>query len=347
MLALAGLVVFSLIGYAGNLEPSGPPGPTMKTLQEVEPRTPISQSDVPKTILTPGSYYLTENLMPVDIDTPHVIEIGTHDVTLDLRGFTITGSNFETVSADDGIVVTQTNAKNIVIKNGAVRYCMNEGIDAIKAGNSQILNIRSYSNTFSGILLGSGLVWQCVTESNGNGISAGSGSTVMNCSARKNNFIGINTGDRCFITGNTSSENTSDGIGTGSDCTVTNNTASNNGAWGIESSDSVISGNTANGNTGDGIKVSSNCLVLNNNCSGNGPLAADAAGILAIGARNRIEGNNVVDNDRGIDVDVANNVIVKNSAGGNMTEYTIVAGNKVGATSTNPATAGPWDNFDY
>ena len=97
----------------------------------------------------------------------------------------------------------------------------------------------------------------------------------------------------------------------------------------------------------ESIKVGSNCLVLKNNCSGNGPLAADAAGILATGTRNRIEGNNVTNNDRGIDVNSANNVIVKNSAGGNTTEYDIVGGNKVGATSTNPVTAGPWDNFDY
>ncbi len=35
-LALAGLLLaFSLIGYAGNLEPSAPPGPTMKTLDEI------------------------------------------------------------------------------------------------------------------------------------------------------------------------------------------------------------------------------------------------------------------------------------------------------------------------
>jgi len=38
VLVLAGLVVFALTAIGGNLEPSAPPGPTMKTLDEVEPR---------------------------------------------------------------------------------------------------------------------------------------------------------------------------------------------------------------------------------------------------------------------------------------------------------------------
>ena len=35
VLALVALVLFSLSGYAGKLEPNSPPGPTMKTLQEI------------------------------------------------------------------------------------------------------------------------------------------------------------------------------------------------------------------------------------------------------------------------------------------------------------------------
>ena len=46
----------------GPLTPPGAPTPTMKTLEQIEPRTPISQADMPLTISAPGSYYLTTNL---------------------------------------------------------------------------------------------------------------------------------------------------------------------------------------------------------------------------------------------------------------------------------------------
>jgi len=48
----------------------------------------------------------------------------------------------------------------------------------------------------------------------------------------------------------------------------------------------------------------------------------------------------------GIRVVGNNNVVVKNSAYQNGTEYSIGVGNKAGAISADPATAGPWANFD-
>jgi len=47
----------------GPLTPGGTPTPTMKTLTQIEPRTPIES--LPFTITQPGSYYLTKNLAGV------------------------------------------------------------------------------------------------------------------------------------------------------------------------------------------------------------------------------------------------------------------------------------------
>lgn len=74
---------------AGDLAPPpGPLGPTMKTLAEVEPRTPITQADLPLTITETGSYYLAGN---ITLDSATAITINATGVTLDLSGFTITG----------------------------------------------------------------------------------------------------------------------------------------------------------------------------------------------------------------------------------------------------------------
>ena len=72
-------VVASLVGSlsaqgGGKLSPPGPPEPTMRTLQEIEPRVPpIADADTTNAVKTngpdyhfiftaPGSFYLTENL---------------------------------------------------------------------------------------------------------------------------------------------------------------------------------------------------------------------------------------------------------------------------------------------
>ena len=67
MLKLAALLLLSTLNSErstafaqGALTPPGAPAPTMKSLAQIEPRTPISS--VPFTITQPGSYYLTTNL---------------------------------------------------------------------------------------------------------------------------------------------------------------------------------------------------------------------------------------------------------------------------------------------
>jgi parallel beta-helix repeat protein len=125
---------------------------------------------------------------------------------------------------------------------------------------------------------------------------------------------------------------------------------------------STVQGCNASSNKGDGIHILSGTLVSNNTCNSNG-LGGDGAGIHAINPDNRLEANNLINNDRGIDVDAAGNFIIRNSASGNTTNYDLVANNLYGAivdraggislavtgnsAGTSIATTDPWANLSY
>ena len=61
-IAIGAIALHLITADAGDLEPTAPPGPTMKTLDEVEARIPIPGSSSPTgtfVIISSGSYYLT------------------------------------------------------------------------------------------------------------------------------------------------------------------------------------------------------------------------------------------------------------------------------------------------
>jgi hypothetical protein len=97
----------------GSLTPPGAPAPTMKTLQQVEPRTPISSA--PFTISQPGSYYLTTNLTVTT--ATNAIRIATNGVTLDLNGYTIRST---ANPAGGTAILIQGGLRNLAILNGNI-----------------------------------------------------------------------------------------------------------------------------------------------------------------------------------------------------------------------------------
>lgn len=113
---LSSLLVFmfgvSVFGQ-GSLTPTAAPAPTMKSLDQIEARTPISAA--PYTISASGSYYLTKNLV---VATGDAITINASNVTLDLNGFTISSTQS---SAGSGAGISLGNSlRNIAIMNGAI-----------------------------------------------------------------------------------------------------------------------------------------------------------------------------------------------------------------------------------
>jgi parallel beta-helix repeat protein len=128
-----------------------------------------------------------------------------------------------------------------------------------------------------------------------------------------------------------------------------------NGGNGIDTgAGSTVCKCTARGNTGDGITVSNKCYVVGNTCESNGLGVigtTNPAGIRATGGANRIESNHVIGNSVGIDIDAAGNLIIKNSASGNITtNYELAADNIAGPTvgsSDIVSSSNPHANYEY
>jgi len=429
LVVLSGLLILTLVGHAGSLEPIAPPGPTMKTLAEIEPGTPISS--VPYTIAESGSYYLCANAQTTS-NMFHGITIWADNVTVDLKGFALIG---EGTAGKHGVIV-EGSYKNIKICNGTVRNWGGNGVDISSATNSQLANLRicdntgigltagrgstfdnctasdngiigigasagtvinctAYSNSGVGILADNGsTVVNCVARSNGsdgiglstgggvatgctsrqnggngissaagciirdctsefntgNGFSVADGASVNGCTARSNGNFGIDAGQACMLTANIAYDNDDTGIQAGDSSTVTGNNSSYNngaGACGISAGESCrLTNNHACYNNADGIYFASFCTVIGNTCDNNGN-EGTGAGLRSTGYHSRIEANSLTNNDEGINLHDAPNLIVKNTAAGNTEEYDLSLLNRTANISTHPDGAGPWDNFDF
>lgn len=160
----------------GSLTPPGPPAPMMKTLDQVEPRTPISS--VPYAITNPGSYYLVSNLN-LTVNS-NAITIGTNEVTLDLKGFAITTS---VLRGTGSAILLNGGNTDITIVNGhitggtfpyfvgGINYAGSPPVN-VTVANVSVRECASY-----GINLGtntSSVVEDCIVQSiQGYGIEAG------------------------------------------------------------------------------------------------------------------------------------------------------------------------------
>ncbi len=110
-LPAAAALLFPVTALAqGDINPpAGAPTASMKTLTQVEPRTPISGITL---IGVKGSYSLTGN---ITVASGNAITINTAGVTLDLNGFTI-----ESTSATPSGTAISVNASDVTILNGHI-----------------------------------------------------------------------------------------------------------------------------------------------------------------------------------------------------------------------------------
>lgn len=344
----------SFVVAQGSLTPPGPPVATMKTLTQIEPRTPIAQpapGGFPIVISAPGSYYLTGNI--TGAEGSDGIQVTANGVTIDLNGFELVGVGDE---FDSGIRAADPFT-NVTIRNGVVRGWGYRGLDLQYVTNVRIENVTVtgcgnfgawtgrdavvshsiFAENALGIVVGSGsALTHCVASGNSaDGFGGDSGVTFTACSAFQNGGAGISATSGCVVTQCSVYVNGGSGIRLLYAGSIVGCGVYGNGGDGIYANiATVVRDNGVYANAADNIEVATDTLVINNTSTGAGFNAGDGAGIHVTGGRNRIEGNNITNCDRGIDVDQAGNTILNNTVRSNPftgapANYVIVAGNQV------------------
>lgn len=344
---------------AGPLNPpAGPITPTYKTLAEVEPRAAVQalpgDAEALHVITQPGSYYLTGNI--TGVAGKAAIKIASADVTLDLGGFAVTGPGPTSNPAHAGVLVPLLGpaaSPNITIRNGSIR-AWTTGVNATYATNARLESLATFGNSTGLDLGGDGLISDCVSENDGNGIRSGGRVVIARCVVREAAFIAIETtGAQSIISDCLVFSPGSTAVNCAGTGTVVRSCTVQSGAFeGIRliGSGGLVQGCTAQFNGHHGIVLGIGSTATGNVCRQNGGAITDGAGIHATGADNRIEANNLVSNDRGITTVAAGNLVIRNSASGNTTAYSFAAGTVAGPTVTSATiltSTSPHANYDF
>lgn len=367
----------ALLCAQGALTPPGAPAPTMRSLDQLDGRIPISASTTPGDagstfiISSSGSYYLTGNV--TGTSGRHGISVNADNVTIDLRGYTLTGVAGALaaincparagLSIRDGYLLSwpaggiagSSLSRTMRVEGVTAETCGGAGITV--GERSVVLRCISRGNTggaTSGIAaFQRSVVSQCVAEGNGqHGFVLNGESVLTDCVATNNTGNGINlVAHANRVSGTLVSANGGAGIAAnGQGNAAVSCTARNNVGIGFSlSSDALVQGCDATGNN-EGIVCSAGSVILNNVCNLNNN-GGTGAGIRTSSANSRIEGNTCRSNGQGIVTAAAPNLIVRNHCGTNGTNYNLAGGTNSGAGTITVVTSVPGSNananFDF
>lgn len=345
---LAGAGLTALV-TAGPLDPpAGPITPAYKTLDQVEPRIPISlattpgDSDSVYRITQPGSYYLTGNVQGQNAKTG--IEVAASGVTIDLSGYSMIGTPSSQAAIALGVVVT-----NLVVRNGIIQGWSASGIDAFSANGSTYENLVLQSNTLSGLVAGQDCVIRnCQLLANGSGgLYCYSSCLISDTLATDNGGDGFDVSNGTTLSRCSAVSNTGDGVKTADNVQIDGCNFSNSGAYGVRASwRCTITNCHVFANALHGVSAGNQSRVVSNNIESNGN-AGVGYGVYVDAASQSvtISDNSITGNDVGVKLDGPNNLVVRNFVRANTTNISAAGGNIVGpivnaaniATQTNPS----------
>lgn len=314
---------------------------------------------LPFTISSSGAYYLVSSL---NASTgSNGITITASNVTIDLNGNGIVGDGSGTF---DGITTTGS-IQQLSIYNGFVSNWGGYGINTSTATSISVSHIQVEGNGFAGINSGqestlinckavdngldginssnSSTIINCFALDNGSdGIDISNYGTIINCHTKSNGGNGIETSAHCKVKDCVSYSNSDNGIYIGSGSSVSGSISSSNTLAGFELlTGSKGDNNQSRSNSQNGFEAS-NDVILTNNLADNNTLS----GFFCDGSDARLDNNQSTDNGQhGFNITGSGNLILKNSASGNISlAYNILAGNTAGTvitaatfnTNTNP-----------
>jgi hypothetical protein len=249
----------------------------------------------PVLIDSAGSYRLTGNL--VATASMHAISVSTSDVTLDLNGFSISGSG-----SGNAYGVDITALTNVEVRNGTIRDFPDSGISTTVCDGCRAINLRLLNNGWAGVLLrDNSLIRGCTASGNvKSGLYARTSSSFINNVAHDNGFIGIylSGNGSGLIEGNVSYNNGNDGIAANAvsgygGAVIRNNSSYGNTEHGIQSDGGTVVGNTTSGNGIDGINIAwSAARVQGNRSTGNGDDGIQSNGISGVSVTDNVVSGN-------------------------------------------------------
>ena len=315
-LALLFALVASDIFAQGSLTPPAAPAPTMKTLDQIRStgiainavNTPPS-GNAQFVISQPGSYYLTGNL---SVSSGDGIRVSAPDVTIDMNGFEISGTNGNGTGVD-----VDSTAHNCKVRNGSFKsleYAVSTFTVAGQAHGGELINL-SATSCVNGFFAVPNSYLEAVSaiDNSNSAITVPAGCVLVNCNASGTlNMSGAgSSGNGIFV------------VGKGA--TLRNCVASGNEGWGIlvqGVSGAVIEGCTAVGNTRAGITAASGAVVVN--CTSR----ENAGGGIAVGAGVLIRSCVANSNTGGSGITTTDNSFVEDSVAVNNPQSGIETGDR-------------------